>query len=247
MVRNKWRQSGNAAVTVRPKPMVRILVVDDDPKLRGYVCAGLRSAGIEALEAPDGVAAYDLVSASPSGHFNLVLLDVMMPNQDGWQLLERLRAGGDETPAIFLTARSSVDERIKGLEIGADDYIIKPFAFAELMARIDAVLRRQSAKTALKFGPLSVDLVSRTVSIGSKAFELAAKEFSLLVELVKAGGEVVSRADLLELVWKIDFDPETNVVDVYIARLRRRLQPEGAKLIHTERGVGYYLKEDLSE
>ena len=187
------------------------------------------------------MAAYDLVSASPSGHFNLVLLDVMMPNQDGWQLLERLRAGGDETPAIFLTARSSVDERIKGLEIGADDYIIKPFAFAELMARIDAVLRRQSAKTALKFGPLSVDLVSRTVSIGSKAFELAAKEFSLLVELVKAGGEVVSRADLLELVWKIDFDPETNVVDVYIARLRRRLQPEGAKLIHTERGVGNIL------
>ncbi len=223
--------------------MVRILVVDDDPKLRSYVSAGLTDSGLECELACDGRQAYQLIEDSPTQHFDLLLLDVMMPQEDGWRLLERLRERGDETPAIFLTARDAVEERVKGLVIGADDYIIKPFDFGELLARIDAVLRRHSARTDLSFGSVSVDLVSRTVIMAGRTYELAAKEFELLVALVKAGGAVVTRAELLQQVWDIEFDPETNVVDVYIARLRRRLSPDGVKLIRTQRGEGYYLHD----
>jgi len=227
--------------------MVRILIVDDDPKLRSYVSSGLKHNGLESEQAENGRVAFERIAACPASHFDLLLLDVMMPEEDGWQLLERLRGSGCDTPVIFLTARDSVEERVKGLSIGADDYIIKPFDLSELMARIDAVLRRHSTKPALHFGAMNIDLVGRAVSIGPNSYELAAKEFDLLVELVKAEGEVVSRKELLERVWSIDFDPETNLVDVYIARLRRRLGPEGAKMIKTRRGEGYQLEGPQDE
>jgi two-component system copper resistance phosphate regulon response regulator CusR len=223
--------------------MVRILVVDDDPKLRSYVCAGLSESGLESEQAEDGAAALELIGSHPRGHYDLLLLDVMMPRENGWELLQRLRDRGDETPVIFLTARDAVDERVKGLSLGADDYIIKPFEFAELLARVDAVLRRHSTKPALRFGPVSLDLVERRVQLAGKRYELPSKEFDLLAELVRADGSVVSRTELLSRVWKINFDPETNLVDVYIARLRRRLMPLGSELIRTQRGEGYYLQE----
>jgi two-component system copper resistance phosphate regulon response regulator CusR len=223
--------------------MVRILVVDDDPKLRSYVCAGLGESGLESEQAEDGLAAFELISAHPRSYYDLLLLDVMMPREDGWALLQRLRERGDDTPVIFLTARDAVDERVKGLSLGADDYIIKPFEFAELLARVDAVLRRHSTKPALRFGPVSLDLVARSVLVANKKYELPSKEFELLAELVRAGGSVVTRTELLSRVWKINFDPETNLVDVYIARLRRRLMPLGPELIRTQRGEGYFLVE----
>ena len=227
--------------------MVRILIVDDDPKLRSYVCAGLGEVGLESEQAGDGDAALGLIDSKPPSYYDLLLLDVMMPGQDGWELLQRLREGGDETPVIFLTARDAVEERVKGLSLGADDYIIKPFEFAELLARVDAVLRRHSTKPSLRFGPVSVDLVERRVLMAGKRYELPSKEYDLLVELVRAGGGVVSRAELLSRVWQINFDPETNLVDVYIARLRRRLLPLGPELIKTRRGEGYYLEDSTRE
>ena len=222
--------------------MVRILVVDDDPKFRAYVRSGLGGRGIDSEDAQDGGKALEVLAERATGHYDLVLLDVMMPNASGWQVLEEMRARGDETPVIFVTARDAVEERVRGLELGADDYIIKPFDFVELMARIDAVIRRYSQKLFMQCGPLSIDLVQRKVTIGSNDYDLATKEFDLLMALARAGGEVITRTALLKDVWGIEFDPETNLVDVYIARLRRRLRPDGSSLITTVRGEGYALQ-----
>ena len=220
---------------------MRILVVDDDPKFRRYLRRGLADSQIESDEAEDGKAALELLEEAPAGHFDLVLLDVMMPEATGWDVLERLRGGDFTTPVIFVTARDAVDERVKGLAMGADDYIIKPFAFSELLARVDAVMRRRRHLPNIELGDVTIDLARRRVRVGEREVELATKEFDLLHALADGKGRVLSRKKLLKDVWDIDFDPETNVVDVYVARLRRKLGPRGKDMIATVRGEGYRL------
>lgn len=221
--------------------MVRILIVDDDPKLRSLLHRGLADHEMESEEVSSGEEALALLDAQDGARFDLILLDVMMPGSDGWEVLEKLRERADNTPTIFVTARDAVEERVKGLELGADDYIIKPFDFSELVARIEAVLRRRESLPILTRGPLSISVAERTVAVGGETHELSLKEFGLLMALVQAEGEIVERSELLEKVWGIDFDPQTNLVDVFIARLRNRLRPHGAKLIRTVRGKGYRL------
>jgi two-component system copper resistance phosphate regulon response regulator CusR len=223
--------------------MVRILIVDDDPKFRRVLREGLANCGIESEEAPDGAAALELLERSAKANFDLMLLDVMMPKASGWEVLERLRSRQDNLPTIFVTARDAVEERVKGLELGADDYIIKPFEFSELLARIEAVIRRRGNIPVITRGPLTIDLLERAVTINGTSHELSTKEFDLLLALARARGEVVARSELLKEVWGIEFDPETNLVDVFVARLRRRLRPDGSRLIQTVRGQGYCLVE----
>jgi DNA-binding response OmpR family regulator len=171
----------------------------------------------------------------------MILLDVMMPVKDGWEFLHDLREKGRETPVIFVTARDAVEERVKGLRLGADDYIIKPFAFDELLARIDAVIRRRSALAPMSYGDLELDLARRAVKRGGEQVELSPREFDLLRTLMANHDKVLTRAKLLHEVWGIDFDPETNVVDVHVARLRRKVDRRGPPLIQTVRGEGYML------
>jgi two-component system copper resistance phosphate regulon response regulator CusR len=222
---------------------MRLLVVDDDPKFRSYVSTGLAESGIDSVTAGDPAAALEVLRTDQLG-FDLILLDVMMPVKTGWDLLTQLREEGRETPVIFVTARDTVEERIKGLKLGADDYVIKPFAFSELLARIEVAVRRRKALPPIEAFDLRLDLVRRQVTRSGKALELSPREFDLLLALVRAGGEVLSRSDLLRNVWGIEFDPGTNVVDVPIGRLRRKLDRQGTALIHTVRGEGYRLGEE---
>jgi two-component system OmpR family response regulator len=217
---------------------MRLLIVDDDPKFRSYISGGLRESGLECETAADGAAALKVLE-DPHRSFDLILLDVMMPVQNGWELLHELRARGRETPVIFVTARDAVEERVKGLKLGADDYIIKPFAFDELLARIDAVIRRRKSLVPIEYADLRLDLTRRTVLRAGKSVDLSPREFDLLRTLVVNHDRVMTRAELLHEVWGIDFDPETNVVDVHVARLRRKLDRHGQPMIHTVRGEGY--------
>ncbi|MFT7670260.1 MAG: DNA-binding response OmpR family regulator [Planctomycetota bacterium] len=227
--------------------MTRILIVDDDPKLRSVIQRGLAGHGIESEVASTGDEALARLADHDQDRFDLVLLDVMMPGVDGWEVLSQMRSRDDRTPAIFVTARDAVEERVKGLELGGDDYIIKPFDFSELLARIEAVLRRRETMPKITRGPLVIHLAERSVVIRGEKRELSSKEFDLLLALARADGAVVDRSELRHTVWGIDFDPETNVVDVFIARLRNRLRPYGARLIQTVRGQGYYLSTDDDE
>ena len=219
---------------------MKILVVDDDPKLRSLVCEGLAESGIEALPA-DSVAAAQ--AACDAAEFDLILLDVMMPEASGWDFLAELRGGGNSTPVIFVTARGGVEDRVKGLRLGGDDYIIKPFAFEELLARVEAVARRQTTDVKV-FGALEIDSLKRRVTFGERTLDLSPREYGLLLELVSAEGRVLSRSDLLREVWGIDFDPGTNVVDVHIGRLRKRFGEEGRRYIKTVTGEGYRFVAD---
>jgi two-component system OmpR family response regulator len=218
---------------------MKLLVVDDDPKLRDYVSRGLEDCGIGCETAADTAAARELIRANGSG-FDLILLDVMLPDRPGWDLLRELREESITTPVIFLTARHSVEERVKGLQLGADDYIIKPFDFGELLARIEAVARR-AGPVSIAVGDLEIDPAERTVRRAGKDIAVSPKEFELLRCLAEADGEVRSKRDLLREVWGIDFDPGTNVVEVSIARLRRKVEARGPRLIHTLVGRGYRL------
>jgi two-component system copper resistance phosphate regulon response regulator CusR len=224
---------------VVPDHSLRLLVVDDDPKLRSYLRQGIEENGIECHVAADAEQA--LAALRQETAFDLVLLDVMMPGRSGWDLLAELRSGGDETPVIFLTARNAVDERVKGLRLGADDYIIKPFAFSELMARIDAVVRRRRPERTLQIEDLGIDLDERRAWRGSRSIETSPREFELLRTLAEAQGQVLSRSQLLRSVWGIDFDTGTNVVEVLVARLRRKLDCSGTALLRTVPGEGYRL------
>jgi two-component system copper resistance phosphate regulon response regulator CusR len=219
---------------------MRILIVDDDPKLRSYVCAGLQQAGIEGVPAPDGESALRVLQEDTRG-FDLILLDVMMPALSGWELLHDLRERGRETPVIFVTARDSVEERVRGLRLGADDYVIKPFAFQELLARIEVVLRRRKQLPPIAVADLRLDLARRNARRGEHSIDLSPREFDLLLALARAEGEVLSRAELLRQVWGIESEPSTNLVDVHIGRLRRKLDAHGPPLIQTVRGEGYRL------
>jgi two-component system copper resistance phosphate regulon response regulator CusR len=216
---------------------MRILVVDDDPKLRGFVRSGLLESGMECELAADAETAAGILRGPRP--FDVVLLDVMMPGRSGWDFLADLRAAGDETPVLFLSARGQVDERIRGLTLGADDYIVKPFEFRELLARIAAVARRRQAIPMLASGELRMDLGRRLVELAGRRIETSAREFDLLRTLVEADGAVLSRAELLHRIWAMEFDPGTNVVEVLVARLRQKLGKQGRASIETVPGAGY--------
>lgn len=217
---------------------MRILLVDDDPKLRATMRRGLEENGMECVEAASVDEAEEALSTA-TAPYSMILLDVMMPGRTGWEFLEALRAAGKDVPVIFLTARHEVDERVKGLGLGADDYIIKPFAFSELLARMQAVLRRRDTLPAIQVGNLRLDLAARRVWRGERQVDVSSREFDFLRTLAEKPGTVFHRRELLSKVWNIEFDPGTNVVDVLVARLRRKLDPAGGPLIETVVGQGY--------
>ncbi|HSW07246.1 heavy metal response regulator transcription factor [Aquabacterium sp.] len=217
---------------------MRILIVDDEPKTAAYVRKGLTEHAFVVDVAGDGIEGLHLAT---SGHYDLVLLDVMLPGVDGWTVLQGIRRQR-QTPVLFLSARDAVADRVKGLELGADDYLVKPFAFSELLARIRTLLRRGAAQAAqeVRVGDLEVDRVRRRVSRGGERIDLTAKEYALLDYFMHHVGEVVSRTLIAEHVWDMNFDSDTNVVDVAVRRLRAKVDDAFAsKLIHTIRGVGY--------
>jgi DNA-binding response OmpR family regulator len=217
---------------------MRVLVVDDDPKLREYVHTGLIESGMQCETAADGEAALEMLRNDQRG-FDVILLDVMLPAMTGWDLLEKIRENGKETPVVFVTARDTVEERVKGLKLGAEDYVIKPFAFSELVARMEVVVRRRKALPPIEVRDVKLDLVSRAAYRNSHKIDLSPREFDLLLALVRAEGKTLTRADLLRDVWGFEREPETNLVDVHIGRLRRKLDRFGPSLISTVRGEGY--------
>jgi len=217
---------------------MRLLIVDDDPKLRGTIRRGLHESNIDCADAACVDDALEFMQREGDS-IDLVLLDVMMPERPGWEFLSELRERGDKTPVIFLTARSAVDERVRGLQLGADDYIIKPFAFSELLARIAAVARRHQGAPIFELQGLKIDFVHRTVDLDGARIELSPREFEMLQAFAESGGRVLPRSEILSRVWGIDFDPGTNVVDVLVARLRRKIGRDGRPFIETVKGEGY--------
>ncbi len=222
---------------------MRILLVEDDKKTATFIVKGLQRAGFAVDHAANGEDGLHLALTEP---YDAAVVDVMLPKGDGLSLIEELRRKKVNTPVIFLSAKRSVDDRIRGLQTGGDDYLTKPFAFSELLARVRALLRRVSGTpepTRLKAGPLSLDLLKRDVLREEARVDLQPREFALLEYLMRHPGEAISKTTLLEHIWGYDFDPQTNVVDVLVCRLRKKLGAEsGEELIHTIRGVGYVLK-----
>jgi two-component system, OmpR family, copper resistance phosphate regulon response regulator CusR len=220
---------------------MKILVVEDDGKTASYLKSGLSAHGMVVDLAADGDEALAMVRERG---YELVVLDVMLPGRDGWSVLAEMRRLGIGVPVLFLTARDGIENRVQGLELGADDYLTKPFAFSELLARIRAVLRRGTPRQPeiLRIADLEIDLPAHRARRGDRRLDLSPKEFALLSLLARRRGEVLSRAVIAEQVWDMNFDPETNVVDVHIRRLRAKVDDEfDPKLIHTVRGVGYVL------
>jgi DNA-binding response OmpR family regulator len=225
---------------------MRVLVVEDEGKVADALREGLEGEQYEVVVERTGEGAF---YRSTTEAFDLILLDLGLPGRDGIQILRALRERGDRTPVLVLTARDSLDDRVIGLDAGADDYLVKPFAFAELLARVRALLRRGRGgeKTRLSLGDLDMDLIRRTVARGGAAVDLTVREFELLEYLLRHEGQVVSREMLARDVWQetARTTPLDNVIDVHIARLRRKIDHESAvKLIHTVRGVGFVLRED---
>jgi len=222
---------------------MKLLIVEDEPKTADYLKKGLAEAGFVADIARTG---NDGLHLALTEHYDLLVLDVMLPGIDGWEILRGVRAAGNETPVLFLTARDQVDERVKGLELGADDYLTKPFAFAELLARVRALLRRGTAAGSverLAVGDLEVDLLRRRVVRAGRRIEVTAKEFALLELLLRHRGEVLPRSLIASQVWDMNFDSDTNVIDVAVRRLRAKIDDDfDAKLIRTVRGMGYVLE-----
>jgi len=222
---------------------MRILIADDDPKAAGLVVQGLKAEGYAVDLARDGDEAVWLAELHP---YDIMALDVMMPGKDGFSVVRHLRRKGINTPVIFLTARGEVEDRIGGLDAGGDDYLVKPFSLAELLARIRALLRRgrPHLSNTMRVGDLELDLVSRKVSRAGKAIELTNREFALLEFLCLNSPKAVSRMAIVEHVWDQHFDSQTNVVNVYINYLRRKIDLPGMKpLLHTTRGVGFALTD----
>jgi two-component system OmpR family response regulator len=224
---------------------VRILLVEDDPTLGGFVEKGLREAGYVIDRAADGRTGLQKAVAES---YAAAIVDVMLPQMDGLALIDALRAKRVRTPVLILSAKRSVDDRVRGLQAGGDDYLTKPFDFAELLARLQALIRRATGAaepTRLALGDLSLDLLTRKVQRGSHFLELRPREFALLEYLMRNAGRVVSKTSILSHVWGYNFDPNTNVVDVLVSRLRDKLdKPFATKLLHTVRGVGYALRAE---
>ena len=221
---------------------MRVLIVEDESKTAKYLSKGLLEQGLIADIATNG---RDGLQMAMSDSYDVAILDVMLPGCDGWSLLSQLRDSGSSLPVLFLTARDSISERVRGLELGADDYLVKPFAFSELLARIRTILRRGATRQPeeLRVGDLIVELQSRKVQRMGQRVELSPKEFALLSLLMRRAGEVLSRTLIAEQVWDMNFDCDTNVVDVHICRLRLKVdEPFECKLIHTVRGAGYVLE-----
>lgn len=222
---------------------MRILIVEDERRSREFLAKGLQEAGYVVDTAGDGE---EGLQATRDNDFDLIVLDVMLPVRDGWYVLEQLRAKGCETPVLFLTARDSVPDRVRGLELGADDYLVKPFAWTEFLARVRTLLRRSPVRTAeiIKIGDLELDLPRMKARRGRQPIDLTAKEFQLLSLLARRRGEVLSRTTICEQVWDMNFSTDSNAVDVAMGRLRRKVdEPFENKLIHTQRGLGYILED----
>ncbi len=221
---------------------MRVLIVEDQEKTVDFLRRGLTENGFIADVARNGIDGQHLALTAD---YDLIVLDVMLPGRDGWQVLEELRRQGRQTPVLFLTARDRVEDRVRGLELGADDYLIKPFAFSELLARARALVRRGAAQepSVLRSDDLEVDLLRRRAVRGGRRIDLTAKEFALLALLLRRQGEVLSRTLIAEQVWDMNFDSDTNVVEVAVRRLRAKIDdPFPRKLIHTLRGMGYVLE-----
>lgn len=222
---------------------MRILVVEDDKKIASFVARGLKEAGFAVDQAANGEDGLRLALAHP---YDTAVMDLMLPKLDGLSLIEELRKKKVLTPVLILSARRSVDDRVKGLQAGGDDYLTKPFSFVELLARVQALIRRASRETEptrLVTGDLAIDLLAREVTRAGSRIDLQPREFALLEYLMRNAGRVVSKTMILEHVWGYDFDPLTNVVDVLVSRLRNKVDRQfEKKLIQTHRGVGYALK-----
>ncbi|MDJ0828347.1 MAG: response regulator transcription factor [Desulfobacterales bacterium] len=222
---------------------MRLLLVEDDNKIASFIIKGLKAAGFAVDHANNGVDGLHLAITEP---YDVAVIDIMLPKIDGLTLIKKIRRQAINTPVIILSAKGSIDDRIKGLQTGSDDYLTKPFAFSELLARVQALMRRSSGAsepTRLSVADLSLNLLTREVSRAGQSIELQPREFALLEYLLRNAGRVVSKTMIMEHVWDYNFDPQTNVVEARICRLRDKVDKEfDHKLIHTVRGVGYVLK-----
>ena len=222
---------------------MRILIIEDDVEASDAMCRGLAEAGHECSTAADGLEGLEIAR---EGEFDVLVVDRMMPRMDGVTTVETLRREGDQTPVLFLSALGEIEDRVAGLDAGADDYLVKPYALAELVARVDALARRRetgSVNTVLRVGDLEMDLIGRTVHRAGKEIDLQPREFQLLEFLMRHAGQSVTRTMLLEKVWEYHFDPQTNVIDVHISRLRSKIDKGFDKaMLQTVRGAGYRLE-----
>ena len=222
---------------------MRALIVEDDRAIAEFVARGLREAGFAADQAADGETGLELALSEP---YDVAIVDLMLPQRDGLSLIDELRRRGRTTPVLILSARRSVDDRVRGLQSGGDDYLTKPFAFAELLARVQALVRRATRApepTTLTVGDLTLDLMTRKVTRGGVPIDLRPREFALVEYLMRNTGKVVSKTMILSHVWDYTFDPQTNIVDVLVSRLREKIdRPFERKLLRTVRGVGYVLE-----
>lgn len=222
---------------------MKLLIIEDEAKTAAYLRKGLSEQGFVVDISENGELGLELIHQTG---YDLIILDVMLPGRDGWAVLSRLRSLGRDFPVLMLTARDAVEDRVKGLNLGADDYLVKPFAFSELLARVRTLLRRGPVRQpeVLRVADLEIEVSKQRVTRGGKRVDLTPKEFALLSLLARRAGEVVSRSVIMEQVWDINFDAETNVVEVHVRRLRSKVDvPFANQLIHTVRGVGYVLDE----
>jgi two-component system, OmpR family, response regulator len=225
---------------------MKILIIEDDSSVSEYVTKGMREAGHTIDSASDGK---DGLFLATTEQYDAMIFDRMLPSLDGLTILKTIRGSGNDTPVLILSALGDVDDKVNGLRAGGDDYLVKPFAFAELLARIEVLGRRKSAPssgdiTSLKVANIEVDLLSRKVKIEGRKIDLQGREFKLLEYLLRHKGQVVTRTMLLEAVWDYNFDPQTNVIDVHISRLRKKISDEACKIIKTVRGAGYIIEEN---
>ena len=222
---------------------MHVLIIEDDAAIAGFIARGLREAGFAVDVASNG---HDGLEAAIAGQPDVAIVDLMLPGRDGLSVIDELRRRGRSTPVLILSARRSVDDRVQGLQAGGDDYLTKPFAFAELLARVQALVRRASRApepTSLTVADLSLDLLSRKVIRAGQHVELRPREFALLEYLMRNAGKVISKTMILSHVWEYSFDPQTNIVDVLVSRLRDKIdRPFEKKLLQTVRGVGYVIR-----